>query len=176
MIVSPSPPPQKEGGGATEGIDEAKRIPESLKVGLVPALVLGGCSIAIRVRPPPADAVRAIQIHYRDSAIQNLFTLARSRRTSELEQPRMLSKLVHDWKRDNLRPEGNGPVAQRLEQGTHNPLVPGSNPGGPRFFQRSAAPFSPQLGVEAAFRFGNDMTMPRLTIRLLHKSSSRSVF
>src|SRR5438309_7032891 len=27
----------------------------------------------------------------------------------------------------------NGPVAQRLEQGTHNPLVPGSNPGGPNF-------------------------------------------
>ena len=25
----------------------------------------------------------------------------------------------------------SGPVAQRLEQGTHNPLVPGSNPGGP---------------------------------------------
>src|SRR5438132_1106157 len=25
----------------------------------------------------------------------------------------------------------HGPVAQRLEQGTHNPLVPGSNPGGP---------------------------------------------
>jgi hypothetical protein len=25
-----------------------------------------------------------------------------------------------------------GPIAQRLEQGTHNPLVPGSNPGGPR--------------------------------------------
>ena len=25
----------------------------------------------------------------------------------------------------------DGPVAQRLEQGTHNPLVPGSNPGGP---------------------------------------------
>src|SRR5437762_13064805 len=25
-----------------------------------------------------------------------------------------------------------GPVAQRLEQGTHNPLVPGSNPGGPK--------------------------------------------
>lgn len=24
-----------------------------------------------------------------------------------------------------------GPIAQRLEQGTHNPLVPGSNPGGP---------------------------------------------
>ena len=27
----------------------------------------------------------------------------------------------------------SGPVAQRLEQGTHNPLVPGSNPGGPNF-------------------------------------------
>jgi hypothetical protein len=26
-----------------------------------------------------------------------------------------------------------GPIAQRLEQGTHNPLVPGSNPGGPIF-------------------------------------------
>jgi hypothetical protein len=25
----------------------------------------------------------------------------------------------------------DGPVAQRLEQRTHNPLVPGSNPGGP---------------------------------------------
>ena len=25
----------------------------------------------------------------------------------------------------------NGPLAQRLEQWTHNPLVPGSNPGGP---------------------------------------------
>ena len=27
-----------------------------------------------------------------------------------------------------------GPVAQRLEQRTHNPLVPGSNPGGPTSF------------------------------------------
>ncbi len=26
---------------------------------------------------------------------------------------------------------GKGPVAQRLEQGTHNPLVLGSNPSGP---------------------------------------------
>jgi hypothetical protein len=30
----------------------------------------------------------------------------------------------------------HGPVAQRLEQGTHNPLVPGSNPGGPKFHFR----------------------------------------
>ena len=29
--------------------------------------------------------------------------------------------------------DGNvGSIAQRLEQGTHNPLVPGSNPGGPK--------------------------------------------
>jgi putative endonuclease len=28
-------------------------------------------------------------------------------------------------------PSHTGPIAQRLEQGTHNPLVPGSNPGGP---------------------------------------------
>ena len=26
---------------------------------------------------------------------------------------------------------GGGPIAQWLEQGTHNPLVPGSSPGGP---------------------------------------------
>src|SRR5947209_13419192 len=31
----------------------------------------------------------------------------------------------------DLVPKKHGPVAQRLEQGTHNPLVPGSNPGGP---------------------------------------------
>ena len=30
-----------------------------------------------------------------------------------------------------------GPVAQRLEQGTHNPLVPGSNPGGPSLTNRA---------------------------------------
>jgi hypothetical protein len=31
-----------------------------------------------------------------------------------------------------LIPLSSGPIAQRLEQGTHNPLVPGSNPGGPK--------------------------------------------
>ena len=34
-----------------------------------------------------------------------------------------------EWKIDH----GVGSIAQRLEQGTHNPLVPGSNPGGPIF-------------------------------------------
>jgi hypothetical protein len=40
-----------------------------------------------------------------------------------------------------------GPVAQRLEQGTHNPLVPGSNPGGP------------------SLRFGAEAKMRRLSRR-----------
>ncbi len=30
----------------------------------------------------------------------------------------------------------HGPVAQRLEQGTHNPLVAGSNPAGPTISSR----------------------------------------
>src|SRR5205807_2603618 len=32
-----------------------------------------------------------------------------------------------------------GPVAQRSEQGTHNPLVPGSNPGGPNVLVANSA-------------------------------------
>jgi hypothetical protein len=31
----------------------------------------------------------------------------------------------------------DGPVAQRLEQGTHNPLVGGSNPSGPTIINPS---------------------------------------
>src|SRR5258708_33263925 len=39
---------------------------------------------------------------------------------------------------------GQGLVAQRLEQRTHNPLVPGSNPGGPtKTFWLSSAPLQP---------------------------------
>ncbi len=34
-----------------------------------------------------------------------------------------------------------GPVAQRLEQRTHNPLVPGSNPGGPTSIAKDLARF-----------------------------------
>ena len=37
--------------------------------------------------------------------------------------------LVALWK--DLRCFDSGPIAQRLEQATHNRLVPGSNPGGP---------------------------------------------
>ena len=32
---------------------------------------------------------------------------------------------------------GHGPIAQRLEHGTHNSLVLGSNPGGPTLFRRT---------------------------------------
>src|SRR6202049_1076972 len=42
-----------------------------------------------------------------------------------------------------------GPVAQRLEQGTHNPLVPGSNPGGPSLLRAHDA----RPDVRAASRF-----------------------
>src|SRR6266568_2056293 len=38
---------------------------------------------------------------------------------------------VRRWMLDVRASARHGPVAQRLEQGTHNPLVPGSNPGGP---------------------------------------------
>ena len=43
-----------------------------------------------------------------------------------------------------------GPVAQRLEQGTHNPLVPGSNPGGPILW-----PTRRSLGVAESLSFVN---------------------
>jgi hypothetical protein len=33
--------------------------------------------------------------------------------------------------KNKIRSALQGPVAQRLEQGTHNPLVAGSNPAGP---------------------------------------------
>ena len=43
----------------------------------------------------------------------------------------------------------SGPIAQRLEQGTHNPLVPGSNPGGPTNFGFSNGGFwKEKSGIE----------------------------
>ena len=38
-----------------------------------------------------------------------------------------------------------GPVAQRLEQGTHNPLVGGSNPSGPTIFDPDGHKFADRL-------------------------------
>ena len=49
-----------------------------------------------------------------------------------------------------------GPVAQRLEQRTHNPLVPGSNPGGPtnisRLISAAAGRFHQELPHRRLFR------------------------
>ena len=39
-----------------------------------------------------------------------------------LARSKLISASILDWR---------GPIAQRLEQQTHNLLVPGSNPGGP---------------------------------------------
>src|SRR4051794_38842236 len=55
----------------------------------------------------------------------------------------------------NEYPRAFGPVAQRLEQGTHNSLVPGSNPGGP--FKNQGAKPKP-----AWFRVPAMPGMPRL--------------
>ncbi len=41
----------------------------------------------------------------------------------------------------DISAEKQGPVAQRLEQGTHNPLVAGSNPAGPTMFSGVTTPF-----------------------------------
>src|SRR5579884_4292459 len=40
-----------------------------------------------------------------------------------------------------------GPVAQRLEQRTHNPSVPGSNPGGP-FLSAASPPYDRLCGQQ----------------------------
>ena len=46
-------------------------------------------------------------------------------------EAKALRKLRHPSRSElSCRPE-NGPLAQRLEQGTHNPLVVGSNPTRP---------------------------------------------
>lgn len=44
----------------------------------------------------------------------------------------------------HLATDPAGPIAQRLEQRTHNPLVPGSNPGGPTKFKFKNIRCSPE--------------------------------
>ena len=46
-----------------------------------------------------------------------------------------------------------GPVAQRLEQGTHNPLVGGSNPSGPTIFDQDGHKFADRLHQRVVTRF-----------------------
>ena len=52
---------------------------------------------------------------------------------SGLEKGDHAAKLVQTWAFSSSAEVNynSGPVAQRLEQGTHNPLVGGSNPSGP---------------------------------------------
>ena len=45
-------------------------------------------------------------------------------------------------------PRDAGPIAQRLEQRTHNPLVPGSNPGGTTLDCPSG-----EIGIHATLRW-----------------------
>ena len=48
-------------------------------------------------------------------------------------------RLSFDWRRWKMTPVWVGSIAQRLEQGTHNPLVEGSNPSGPNLFHCGGA-------------------------------------
>jgi hypothetical protein len=50
-----------------------------------------------------------------------------------------------------------GPVAQRLEQGTHNPLVGGSNPSGPTIAWSGC-------GLTAAWRQGDQAYFSRTAL------------
>jgi hypothetical protein len=47
-----------------------------------------------------------------------------------------------------------GLVAQRLEQRTHNPLVPGSNPGGPTFSRRKLFRWKADVVLSEGLRGG----------------------
>jgi hypothetical protein len=53
-----------------------------------------------------------------------------------------------------------GPVAQRLEQGTHNPLVPGSNPGGPI--------------LDSEFRIGSKISLRATFSKIIRKQQLRT--
>ena len=52
--------------------------------------------------------------------------------------------------------QASGPLAQRLEQGTHNPLVAGSNPAGPTSSKRAgqALRMPDLLGIVGVFPAG----------------------
>ena len=77
-----------------------------------------------------------------DSSTSNFF--AALERVAILAPPLMPYEILHTLSHsrfhaivgsvrviDRAEPSWNGPVAQWLEQGTHNPLVVGSNPTGP---------------------------------------------
>src|ERR1700722_12406286 len=66
-----------------------------------------------------------------------------------------------------------GPVAQRLEQGTHNPLVGGSNPSGPTRFLNSDTIGVPLFPFFKMY-FGVWRAVVRKDDGLLQRSNDRS--
>ncbi len=64
----------------------------------------------------------------------------------------------------------SGPVAQRLEQGTHNPLVPGSNPGGPMIISSA----SQRAGWTISL-FGTTMNAEMMSMRLKQTYAKKSI-
>ena len=67
-----------------------------------------------------------------------------------------------------------GPVAQRLEQRTHNPLVPGSNPGGPTNFLTdlfNASYFSGRFSSMLRLALTKENTRPKITVINAARSS-----
>ncbi len=68
------------------------------------------------------SSLRRLEVHPPFHGATSCF-LAALRRICALREVRLVSRAP--------RPRQNGPVAQWLEQGTHNPLVVGSNPTGP---------------------------------------------
>ena len=66
----------------------------------------------------------------------------------------------------NLVTKVLGPVAQRLEQGTHNPLVVGSNPTGPTTLTSSFA-----IGKFFVYRVLSEEYFEGLSSRIFRKAT-----
>ena len=69
-----------------------------------------------------------------------------------------------------------GPLAQRLEQWTHNPLVPGSNPGGPTKLQPANVESPVRSGKREKICSSTDAEHSPTFPRLSQAKSYRSVF
>ncbi len=78
-------------------------------------------------------------------------------------RPTMLVRLRDALPTIRRPPVTQGPVAQRLEQGTHNPLVGGSNPSGPT---TTAAPLVEPLSSASVWQ-------ARSPVGIKHKEQQR---
>lgn len=79
------------------------------------------------------------------------------------------------WKK--FRRSGPGPVAQRLEQGTHNPLVVGSNPTGPTFWRKKRVrmAFCVRLGLDIPGKFSGILRMAKKTASVKDKFNKTQI-